>query len=120
MIIEGLILGLHLMTWHAQPGWNGINPGLYAKVDSGWTAGFYYNSDRRWSAYAGKTFKVFDKVDVTVGGVTGYSTRTISPLVIPSIELWRFEGADVRLAFAPRVPGVNPSALIHFTIEKRF
>lgn len=119
-MIEGLILGLHLMTWHSQPGFNGINPGVYIKTESGLTAGAYYNSERHWSAYAGMTFHLHERFDVTVGGVTGYSARSISPLIIPSIEVWRFEGADVRLAFAPQVPRVNPSSLLHFTLEKRF
>ena len=61
MIIEGLILGLHMMTWHAQPGFNNINPGLYFKVESGLTGGVYYNSERRWSAYLGRTFKILTR-----------------------------------------------------------
>lgn len=56
--------------------WNNINPGAYVRLDNGLTAGSYYNSERRVSAYAGFThtlgFIGLPKASLSWVAVTGY------------------------------------------------
>lgn len=79
-MIESLILGLSLYTWHAPQdyacspcGLTNNTPGIYAIAD-GYTAGYVRNSLGRPSWYAGKVFSV-SGLDFTVGAITGYQRK---------------------------------------------
>jgi hypothetical protein len=52
-------IGLHVGSYHLtmRDELNAVNPGLYVN-HNGWTAGFYYNSERLWSVYGGYTFEL--------------------------------------------------------------
>ena len=123
-MLEGLILGAHLMSYHDSGHFNNVNPGLYLHLESGITAGTYYNSERRQSQYAGYTFKPFDALphlDVTVGAVTGYKRKRVSPLFIPSYTAFQTEeGWRGRIGLLPRMGSVQPVNVVHFMLEKQF
>jgi hypothetical protein len=138
-------VGLHLVSAHQHGGLNGINPGIYARFDSGLTLGTYRNSYGRQSVYAAETFET-DQVHgfsaaLTVGAITGYGRvfgpqyceraeastnpniicyrdgRALAFLIAPSIAIHAGEYA-VRLGLIPRV-GVKDAAL-HLMIEQHF
>ena len=79
---QDLTIGLHLGSVHADrdacgvaQGCNNFNPGLYVDY-KGWTAGFYRNSQRFNSVYAGYTFHwpATERLNLglTAGVITGY------------------------------------------------
>lgn len=92
-------LGLHVATWHDRSGYNNINPGVYVRTDSGFTAGAYRNSIRKPSVHAGYTWAKptsFGDISLTAGAVTGYD-RPLQPLLVPSIR-----AGHTRLTILPR------------------
>ncbi|HET8689567.1 MAG TPA: hypothetical protein VFM18_23400 [Methanosarcina sp.] len=93
------IVGLHLLTYHLNrdAGFNETNPGVYTTCN-GYTAGVYYNSERKVSEYVGYTVEYKD-VAVTVGVVHGYAGGP-APMLIPSVKL----GKGFRLAYIPQNP----------------
>ena len=115
----GLIIGVHTLSLHSAPGFNGVNPGLYVETPDGWTAGAYYNSERRWSVYGGKTLPVTGPIDLTIGAVSGYKAAPLFPLVVPSLRFPLRDGFTLRLALIPKVSHGGAFAL-HAMIEKRF
>lgn len=123
-MLEGIILGLHLMSYHDAGNFNNVNPGIYIKHESGVTVGTYYNSVKRQSYYGGYTFKPIDalpNLDVTVGVVTGYPSMPVAPLFIPSYTFYKSDdGLRARAAFLPRFGDVQPANVIHFMVEKSF
>lgn len=38
-------VGLHIGSWHSEPGYNNSNPGFNAQWKNGLMAGFYENSE---------------------------------------------------------------------------
>jgi hypothetical protein len=81
-------VGLHLGTWHSDPGFCSNTPGVYARWQSGLTVGAYKNSAcRSYSGYAGWTWETEGRVRaaITVGAVTGYKLASVLPLVAPSL-----------------------------------
>ena len=111
--------GLHLASIHIPHNdYNNINPGLYYRMDSGWTAGFYRNSIRNESVYAGYTV-TWRFLDVTFGGVTGY-TDPVQVLVVPSISFPQTMGVRLRMAYIPRVEKRIDSHVLHFMAEYQF
>lgn len=84
-----LAIGLHIGTYHfdRSKDYNEFNPGIYAVCD-GWTAGAYYNSERKASIYAGRTFeRVLGPIDITLGAVAGYRRAPLAPMVVPSYKI---------------------------------
>lgn len=83
-LLNGLVLGVHLLSAHSAPGMNDSNPGLYVRTASGFTAGFYENSlsgtdlngnagHRRTSRYVGWTWETAGRgFAITLGAVDGY------------------------------------------------
>lgn len=130
-------IGLHLRSHHFSDGprgkwwepdyqYNNVNPGVYAYHD-GWTAGVFYNSERRVSVYGGYTFESpqWNKLSVaaTVGLISGYgSSKTIYPMLIPSVA-WEHgflgRGSTLRMMFMPKA-AKNGSAALHLTHEWKF
>ena len=84
---DGMTIGLHLASVHSAPGMNNRNPGLYLRMPSGFTAGFYENSvsktrfagegsPRRISTYAGWTWETSSRrFAVTIGAASGYGRK---------------------------------------------
>lgn len=119
-------VGLHLGTKHSSAGYNNTNPGVYARWDSGMTAGVYYNSERATSAYAGYLWETGAytplqlQAGLLLGVVTGYRARQLTPLLVPSLSAalpatdWR-----ARLTYVPKAEKGSAHAL-HLSIERNF
>lgn len=120
---EGAEIGAHMGSIHfPQNDNNNFNPGLYYRSDEGWTGGFYYNSERRMSVYAGRTFtySVHDwKFSATVGGVTGYQRAAVLPMLVPSIATPPIGGERLRVAYIPRIEK-DGAGVLHFMLERNF
>jgi len=117
--------GVHVGSQHFgknADAFNNFNPGVYV-YHNGWTAGTYYNSERRQSAYAGYTFEWHLggrwTAAATVGAITGYSTAPVLPMVVPSLSGRITEDVSLRVAFVPAVSKHGASAL-HLSIERKF
>jgi hypothetical protein len=86
-LLNGLVIGVHLFSAHSRDGMNNVNPGVFVRTPSGFTAGAYENSvsgtryagagePRRISTYAAWSFETSDgRFALTVGGATGYGRR---------------------------------------------
>lgn len=106
-------LGLHIGSQHYPArDFNNFNPGAYYISDEGWTVGTYYNSERKQSVYAGKSWD-FGPFRLQAGLITGYS-RPVLPMVAPSVRL----GAGLRLTVLPKVER-GGSSVIHLTWETK-
>lgn len=115
----GVTIGAHVGSYHDQPGYNNFNPGVYAKLENGATAGFYYNSNRRMSAYVGYTLETPGKwFALTLGAITGYERWPVMPLAVPSVRLGDDELA-VRLSFIPKFEK-NGANVVHLSLEHKF
>ena len=101
-------IGAHIASLHLPArNFNNVNPGLYVRhTPTGFTAGAYYNSVRKPSAYVGHTSQ-WAGFDVTVGVVTGYE-RKVSPLLLVSREI----GNGWRVGMAPPA-GREGATLLH-------
>ena len=118
-------IGLHIGSQHfgkTADQFNNTNPGVYVYHD-GWTAGTYYNSERKQSAYAGYTIEGAlvgpFSYGLTLGAITGYSRANVLPMVVPSVSGRLTDTLSVRLSGVPPV-GRGSSAAIHLSIERRF
>lgn len=120
-VLQGMVIGLHLLTAHTAGGMEPMNPGLYVRMPAGFTAGAYRNSEGCGSAYAGWTVETADRrFALTVGGVTGYRGSKLSPLVVPSVRVGLTRHASLRVAYLPKPPRYGRSAGLHFSIERGF
>jgi hypothetical protein len=123
-MLEGLIWGAHLMSYHDAGNYNNANLGAYVQHQSGVTVGSYYNSERKQSHYGGYTFKPFDqfpRLDVTAGMVSGYSAGRFVPFVLPSLTAYvSDDGTRARLGYVPRVGSFQPVNVVHLMVEKQF
>lgn len=107
------LIGLHLLSLHAQPGMETATPGIYARhAPSGTTLGLLRNSEGKASAYAGLTFER-GPVAITLGAVTGYQRAAVLPLVVPSLQL----GGGLRLSLIPNPFG---AWALHLSAERTF
>lgn len=125
-------VGLHLGTKHfsqnkvsskhAQGTWNDFNPGMYVKLQNGITFGTYYNSERKQSAYVGRTFSknLTQNLEIaaTVGIISGYN-KSVLPLVLPTAAYKFHQDFAARVGFVPKV-NKQGSAGLHFMVEKQF
>lgn len=121
---EAATVGAHIGSWHSEPGFNNVNPGLYAQADNGGTAGIYRNSVRKVSTYAGWTFEkqLGESVTVsaTVGAITGYPAAKLLPMVIPSIKVKLFDEVSARVIIIPMVNPKQCAHVVSFAIETKF
>jgi hypothetical protein len=111
-------VGMHLGSWHSQPGYNNTNPGAYVRLDSGATLGAYRNSFRRTTVYLGKTWETEGqglRLAVTAGACTGYDKPV---LVVPSMSA-PVGPARLRIAFIPKVEK-GGAAVVHAAVETTF
>jgi len=113
------VVGIHLVSVHGKEGMNNFNPGVYARLDNGLTAGTYYNSHRRQSFYAGYTIETVGKISLALTGgvVTGYA-KTM-PLLVPSVA-YKFSEATIRLGFIPKPPVRGSCSALHLMAERHF
>jgi len=108
-MLEGWVLGLHLLSAHpGQTGMNNVNPGVYLVSPKGYTVGGYRNSEDRNSMYVGKSWQ-YGRFSVTAAAVTGYRRHGIVPAVVGSFSL----GGGFRLSGAPAPHG----AVFHLSWE---
>lgn len=114
------MLGLHLLSAHAQPGYEAATVGVYAQAPSGLTLGVLRNSERRLSLYAGHTWHTADgRWALTAGGITGYRSARVSPLLVPSLRVPLGDGSALRVSLIPK-PRNGGSSAVHVGAEWRF
>lgn len=118
------VIGLHLVSWHDEPGYNNHNPGVYVKSECGLTAGVYKNSVRKTTAYIGYTYDP-PKLPfwASVAVATGYHSETrmrLTPIAMIGIKSPQYEGFRFRLGYIPKISGVNNVNVVHLMIEKAF
>lgn len=116
---DGVTIGLHLVSAHGAGNLNSRNPGLYVRLPSGFTAGFYENSlsgtrysgndgSRRFSTYAGWTWQTDSRTwAFSLVGVTGYGRDEQDVCV----ELSALGFGCARHQHLDAVPAVVPMAL---------
>lgn len=116
----GDTFGVHLATAHQHSdGLQSANPGVYAQLASGATAGIYRNSYLRTSVYAGWSFQTRNqRLALTLGAVTGYPAARLMPLIVPSARIPVHSGVALRIAFIPKPARHGTSAGVHFSIEQ--
>lgn len=111
------LVGAHLATWHAKPGFEAATYGIYARWDNGATLGALRNSEGRASVYLAKTWSTADgRFSLTAGGITGYRSASVNPLVVPSVALPLSRRSAVRLSFLPQ-SNRGGSAALHVSLE---
>jgi hypothetical protein len=114
-------LGVHLLTAHAQHGYEAVTAGLYVEASNGFTAGVLRNSESRVSFYGGRTWQTDSgRWAITAGGITGYRGAALSPLLVPSVRLHLGPGAAARLSLIPKPPRHGGSSALHLSIERNF
>lgn len=112
-------VGLHLGSWHSEPGYNNANPGVYVRLENGLTAGAYRNSFRKTSVYAGWTWQADIagfRPAITAGLISGYRHPF---LVVPSIAAPEIGSVRLRVAYVPRLDPKG-AHVIHLMAEKEF
>jgi hypothetical protein len=112
------LIGLHLLSAHAAPGYQSATVGIYAQSPEGWTAGVLRNSEGRLSAYAGHTSE-WGPVSLTVGGIGGYKRGGLQPLLVPSVRVIEVGDLAARLSLIPP-PGQGGSAALHLSVEMKW
>jgi hypothetical protein len=145
-MLEQLVIGLHLVTAHFpdRDTYRSETPGIYARIDDGWTAGVVRNSFDRWAVYGGKQFEPVKHVSLAVGVITGYERRdrpctaresyeygwhkgcwtgitkhVVSPMLVPSLYT-DVKGATVRLNYIPRWSRPEASEALNLAVEYKF
>ncbi len=122
-MLENLIVGLNLYTAHfdESKGFNNVNPGIYVSYrmpvcDP--VLGVYRNSERTTSVFAAcRISRGIFRLDVGVVG--GYASRSINPLIIPSVAI---PLQSLGLGKTSLNVGVIPikDGGVHFSIERGF
>lgn len=119
MMLENLIVGLNLYTVHfdESKGFNNVNPGIYVSYrmpvcDT--VLGVYRNSERGASAFAACRFS-YGPFRLDLGAITGYASRPINPLLIPSVAIPLGGKTTFNIGVIPIKNGG-----LHFSIEKGF
>lgn len=121
-------IGLHVGTWHSAPGFNNVNPGLFAQW-GGITAGIYHNSERATSVYAGYTWETRGitaldlRLAATLGLVTGYQRAKVQPLLLPTASmrlLTHAKGKQARLQLTYVPPIEKRVHALHVSIKWEF
>jgi len=114
---EPCLVGAHIASAHARPGYEWATYGVYARGCGGLTAGVLRNSEGRASVYLGHTWPTADgRWSITAGGITGYRSAGLNPLLVPSVALPVSRRAAVRLSFLPKSNRGGSEAL-HVSME---
>lgn len=128
--LAAVTIGMHIHSAHipSKDSDENQNYGLYVRTDSGLTVGGYKNTLRRNSFYIGQSFQLIGPVDVTLGGITGYSIKDgqgwsrsyIAPLVaLSAASPVQVMGVTPRLTL---VPGhlIKARTVLHLSVEGKF
>lgn len=119
-LLNGVVLGVHLVSAHSAPGMNDNNTGVYLRTPAGFTVGTYENSisrtrlsgndgRRRISTYAGWSWETPGKsFAFTLGGVTGYG-REAQDVCVETGGFGDF--SCTRYEHLERIPSVVPLAV---------
>lgn len=119
-------IGLHMASWHSEPGYTGFNPGLYIRTECGITAGALRNSKGRFSAYGAfsldpKKLPVWGTVGLISGyGDSGVRIGTLKPVVMVGLKSPEFDKFRVRVGYAPKAGDTNRAHMIHLMVERAF
>jgi hypothetical protein len=124
-------IGAHLASWHDQPGFNNINPGLFYRSDAQYnttgllpdvgtsqSVGMYKNSLNRTTAYVAGNVE-WGRTMLTLGLGTGYPAIAIGHIGGESISLIGAVSVRIghwRIAAVPRTPRQR-SNLLHVIRE---
>lgn len=141
-MIEGLVLGLHLISQHmpSLEEQNNQNFGLYFRTKENWGGGIYRNTLNRTSVYFGKMWS-YEIFSFSVGAITGYQKKieSVPCEQMPArfnaynhsncrLEIGFSRGAIslmaapsisigfVRLSYIPKVK--ESSSVLHLSVEK--
>jgi len=119
------MIGLDLYTIHPDGAMCNDTVGVYVRQGE-LAGGVLKNSDCRtgaWGAWAPETNTITlgplrAKAGLLLGGITGYKSANVLPLVVPSVAIGR-GGNWLRLSYLPKAPGARSDGL-HFSIERDF
>jgi hypothetical protein len=122
------VIGLHVLSLHSPGTWiddlghevryNKATNGIYARAANGFTFGAYTNSYDKASAYAGWTWQTENKRwAITAAGVTGYPSKALRFLVLPSVRFDLPADWSLRIGGGPRVEK-DGASLVHFALER--
>lgn len=111
--MKTIAIGMHLLSWHSQEGYNNTNVGLYARNDCGLQVGAFYNSERKLSVYASYILESDKHPFFALAGVaTGYRYGIVSPLGGVGIKVKKF-----RIMYTPKLGKHNDTHLLHLAYE---
>lgn len=115
------LIGLHIGTKHfSERRFNDRNPGLYAVWPGGFTLGTVTNSENSQSVYAAWTYQSeqWNRMSwgLTAGAITGYASRPINPMLIPSLAFHPTERTAVRFSWLTKVSKQGANA-VHLSLE---
>jgi len=128
MVASCLVLSLllHVGSVHQRPGYNNVNPGL--GVSCAYTenvsisSGFYYNSERKMSAYASAEYSVplvaGFHAGVVAGVVTGYKLAPVVPTIALALHSPEMVGIRASVVMVPQTKW--NSGVAHLVLSKRF
>jgi hypothetical protein len=114
--------GLHTVSVHSAPGYNGTNPGVYLLWQNGVAAGAFHNSYGRNSTYAGWLWRIdnANRFGVLLGAATGYGSTSermaIAPLLVPSVRWGWDNGMSARVSLFPD-PRHGAVQVLHLSFE---
>jgi len=121
-----LSLLLHVGSVHQRPGFNNVNPGL--GISCAYTenvsisSGFYYNSERKMSAYASAEYSVplvaGFRAGVVAGVVTGYKLAPVVPTIALALHSPEMVGIRASVVMVPQTKW--NSGVAHLVLSKRF
>lgn len=124
-------VGLHIGSWHSEPGYNNSNPGLNAQWSNGLTAGFYENSEskpgaRKTSGYIGHIWQTDQaqfagigwSASLTAGLVTGYARAKVMPFAMPAASV-HFGKTELSLGYIPKFEK-NGAHTLHLMLRREF
>ncbi len=112
--------GVHTLSHHApNNGANDINLGAYVKTNKGYLLGGYYNSWHKMAYYAGWSSNEWNRMNVSIVGVTGYFAP-VTFIVIPSVRLYTFDnGPTIHLSGSPVRLTEDGQSVVHLSASWR-
>jgi len=121
-----LSLLLHVGSVHQRPGYNNVNPGLgvscHVSDTVSLSSGFYYNSERKMSAYASAEYSVplvaGFRAGVVAGVVTGYKLAPVVPTIALALHSPEMVGIRASVVMVPQTKW--NSGVAHLVLSKRF
>jgi hypothetical protein len=118
------VIGIHTVSAHSKPGFNGKNPGLFVQWANGVTLGAFYNSYNKTSAYAGWLWNIDTQArfGVLFALASGYGSTEerlpVAPVVAPTVRLGLGGQASARVSLFPD-PRTGSAQVLHLSFEWR-